>query len=161
MDPITLMATAQTAYSALKTAIAAGKEIQGMAGDLSSLWGSVAEIVKIAHGEVSVTTVVTGKTPEEIAMERFAAKQKALEMSQEIKNKFVGTYGLNAWDSVQAEVVRIRKETEQIRLEQERLREKRRREMMAMMETAVIAVGCLFIALVVIGGAFVLMVHSR
>ena len=44
MDPLTILAAAQAAYAGIQAGIAAGKEIQGMAADLSELWGSVAKL---------------------------------------------------------------------------------------------------------------------
>jgi hypothetical protein len=161
MDPITLMATAQTAYSALKVAIDTGKEMQGMAADLSSLWSSVAQIVRVAHEEVPVTSITSGKSPEQIAMERFAAKQKAMEMSYEIKNAFVGQYGLAAWDTIQSEVVKIRKEAERIRLEQERLKQKRAAEIKSALEIGVIVAGSIAGILIIGAGLFVAFVHPH
>ena len=119
MDPLTLLAGAQAAYSAIQAGIAAGKEIQGMAADLSDLWGSVAKLTHISAEKPS-TTIFSNKTPEQIAIERFTAKAEAQELAAKAKNLFVGRFGLAAWDQVLREVVEIRKEAERQRYEEER-----------------------------------------
>ena len=67
MDPLTLLAAAQAAYAGIQAGIAAGKEIQGMAQDLSELWGSVAKLTHISAEKPS-TTIFSNKSAEQIAM---------------------------------------------------------------------------------------------
>jgi hypothetical protein len=119
MDPLTILAGAQAAYAALQAGIAAGKEIQGMAADLSELWGSVAKLTHIS-AEKPLTNIFSNKSAEQIAMERYAAKAEAQDLALKAKNMFVGRFGLAAWDRVQREVIEIRKEIERQRWEEER-----------------------------------------
>ena len=119
MDPLTILAAAQAAYSALQSGIAAGKEIQGMAADLSELWGSVAKLTHISAEKPS-TSIFSNKSAEQIAMERFAAKAEAQDLALKAKNMFIGRFGLAAWDQVQREVIEIRKEIERQKYEEER-----------------------------------------
>ena len=119
MDPLTILAAAQAAYSALQAGIAAGKEIQGMAADLSELWGSVAKLTHISAEKPS-TNIFSNKSAEQIAMERYAAKAEAQDLALKAKNMFVGRFGLAAWDQVQREVIEIRKEIERQKYEEER-----------------------------------------
>jgi hypothetical protein len=119
MDPLTILAAAQAAYSALQAGIAAGKEIQGMAADLSELWGSVAKLTHISAEKPS-TNIFSKKSAEQIAMERYAAKAEAQDLALKAKNMFVGRFGLAAWDQVQREVIEIRKEIERQKYEDER-----------------------------------------
>jgi hypothetical protein len=121
MDPLTILAVAQTAYAAIKTGIAAGKEIQHMAADLSDLWGSLAKLTQIA-AEPPKKTFFNDKSAEQIAIERYTAKAEALDLTLKARNLFVGTYGLAAWDQVQREVINIRKEIERQRWEDEKAR---------------------------------------
>ena len=114
MDPLTILAAAQTAYGALQAGIAAGKEIQSMAADLSELWGSVAKLTHIS-AETPRISVFSKKSAEQIAMERYAAKAEAQDLALRAKNMFVGKFGLAAWDQVQKEVINIRKEIEKQR----------------------------------------------
>ena len=119
MDPLTILAAAQAAYSALQAGIAAGKEVQGMAADLSELWGSVAKLTHISAEKPS-TNIFSDKSAEQIAMERFAAKAEAQDLALKAKNMFIGRFGLAAWDQVQREVIEIRKEIERQKYEEER-----------------------------------------
>jgi len=119
MDPLTILAVAQTAYAAIKTGIAAGKEIQHMAADLSDLWGSLAKLTQIA-AEPPKKTFFNDKSAEQIAIERYTAKTEAHDLTLKARNLFVGTYGLAAWDQVQREVINIRKEIERQRWEDEK-----------------------------------------
>lgn len=111
MDPLTVLALAQTAFHGLKAGIAAGKEIQHMAKDLSDLWGSLAKLTQIA-AEPAKPSVFSRKTAEQIAIERYTARAEAQDLAAKAKNMFVGQFGLAAWDQVQREVINIRKEIE-------------------------------------------------
>ena len=111
MDPLTVLALAQTAFSGLKAGIAAGKEIQHVAKDLSDLWGSLAKLTQIA-AEPPRKSVFSNKSAEQIAIERYTAKAEAQDLAAKAKNMFVGQFGLSAWDQVQREVINIRKEIE-------------------------------------------------
>jgi len=111
MDPLTVLALAQTAFAGLKAGIAAGKEVQHMAKDLSDLWGSLAKLTQIA-AEPPRKSLFSSKSPEQIAIERYTAKAEAQDLAAKAKNMFVGQFGLAAWDQVQREVINIRKEIE-------------------------------------------------
>jgi hypothetical protein len=111
MDPLTVLALAQTAFAGLKAGIAAGKEIQHVAKDLSDLWGSLAKLTQIA-AEPPRKSLFSNKSPEQIAIERYTAKAEAQDLTAKAKNMFVGQFGLAAWDQVQREVINIRKEIE-------------------------------------------------
>jgi len=122
MDPLTILAIAQTAYGGLKAGIAAGKEIQHMAKDLSELWGSLAKLTQLA-ADPPKKTIFNRKSAEQIAIERYTAKAEAQDLALKAKNMFVGQYGLAAWDQVQREVINIRKEIERERYMAEKERE--------------------------------------
>jgi hypothetical protein len=111
MDPLTVLALAQTAFAGLKAGIAAGKEIKHVAKDLSDLWGSLAKLTQIA-AEPPRKSLFSSKSPEQIAIERYTAKAEAQDLTAKAKNMFVGQFGLAAWDQVQREVINIRKEIE-------------------------------------------------
>ena len=153
MDPLTLLATAQAAYSGIQAAIAAGKEIQSMAADLSDLWGSVAKLTYISAEKPS-SNIFTRKTAEQIAIERYTAKAEANELALKAKNLFVGHYGLAAWDQIQREVIAIRKEMEREKYEEE----KRKAEMMEnIQETAVVSIIVLFMVSIMLGVGIILL----
>lgn len=122
MDPLTILAVAKGSYEAIKAGIAMGKEMQGMAKDLSNLWKACGDLTHAAAKPSSGLT--SGKSMEQVAMEAYAAKAEALKMSAEIKNFFISKYGLAGWDQVQLIVIEMRKEQKRLELENKKKREK-------------------------------------
>lgn len=116
MDPLTLLALAKGSYEAIKAGIAVGKEIQGMAGDMGSLFDSVAAITRAA-AKPPRGNLLEGKSAEQMAMEAYAAKAEADQMMADLKNHFVGEFGIVAWDQVVAATTRIKKEQRAAALE--------------------------------------------
>ena len=135
MDPLSILAIAQTAYSGLQAGIAAGKEIQHMAKDLSDLWGSLARLTHLSS-EKSTSHIFSRKSAEQIAIERYTAKAEAQELALKAKNLFVGKYGLAAWDQIQREVINIRKEIERQKFEEDKAKAAQMEEIK---ETAVVS----------------------
>jgi len=148
MDPLTILAAAQAAYGALQAGIAAGKEIQSMAADLSDLWGSLAKLTQIA-ADPPKKTFFNDKSAEQIAIERYAAKAEAYDLTLKARNMFVGTYGLAAWDQVQREVINIRKEIERQKWEEERATIARMKEMKEAGAVTIIVLGILSVMFIV------------
>ena len=148
MDPLTILAVAQTAYGAIKAGIAAGKEIQHMAKDLSDLWGSLAKLTQIA-ADPPKKTFFNSKSAEQIAIERYTAKAEALDLTLKARNLFVGTYGLAAWDQVQREVINIRKEIERQKWEDEKARAAQLEEIREAGVVTVIVLGILSVMFVI------------
>lgn len=148
MDPLTILAVAQTAYGAIKAGIAAGKEIQHMAKDLSDLWGSLAKLTQIA-ADPPKKTFFNSKSAEQIAIERYTAKAEALDLTLKARNLFVGTYGLAAWDQVQREVINIRKEIERQKWEDAKARVARLEEIREAGVVTVIVLGILSVMFVI------------
>ena len=143
MDPLSVLAAATAAYNALRTGIEVGKELQGMAGDLSSLWQSAAQLTRMAADPPKKTLFLNEKDAEAKAIEIYVAKQKALEMTLAARNMFIGQYGLNAWDGIQKEVIRIKREAERMRIEEERATEQRREEIKEVAVVTLIVMGIL------------------
>lgn len=138
MDPLTILAGAQAAYAAIQAGIAAGKEIQGMAADLSELWGSLAKLTQIA-AEPPRASIFSRQSAEQIAMERYAARAEAQDLALKARNMFVGQFGLDAWDQVQREVINIRKEIERQKWEADRVLTERIEHIKAIFAVIVIA----------------------
>ena len=109
MDPLTLLALAKGSYEAIKAGIAVGKEMQGMAADLGSLFDSVAAITRAAASPPR-GSLTSGKSAQQLAMEAYAAKAEADSMMAELKNYFIGEFGIAAWDQVVSETTRIKKQ---------------------------------------------------
>jgi hypothetical protein len=121
MDPLTLLAAAKVSYEALKAGIAVGKELQGMAGDLGSLFDSVAAITRAAADPKG--NFAAGKSAQQIAMEAYAAKAEADAMMAELKNHFIGEFGIAAWDQVVSATTQIKKDQKAAALEAEKAQE--------------------------------------
>ena len=157
MDPLTILAGAQAAYAAIQAGIAAGKEIQGMAADLSELWGNLAKLTQIA-AEPPAKTFFNSKSAEQIAIERYTAKAEAHDLALKARNLFVGTYGLAAWDQVQREVINIRKEIERQKWEDRKARDAKLEEIREAGAVTVIVLGILSV-MFIIGVIFLEKIH--
>jgi len=121
MDPATIaliFGAAKTAFSAIQTGLKVGKDIQSMVGDVSKLYGSVAKLTQAAANPPK-PKLFSKKSAEEIAIEIVTMRQQALEWQEQVKNEFVSRYGLQVWDQVQRELIKVRK---QQRLQEENAR---------------------------------------
>ena len=150
MDPLTLLAAAKASYEALKAGIAVGKELQSMAKDLGSLFDSVAAITRVAADPKS--SLMAGKSAQQIAMEAYAAKAEADQMMEELKNHFIGEFGISAWDQVLSHTTQIKKEMKVAALEAQKEQE----ELMQ----AVMTWGSVFLAIVMVAVCIVLLILS-
>jgi len=111
MDPITAIGIASTAYSAIKKGFAVGKEVESMTADLGR-WMNAINDVKTSHSKAKGRRF--GSVEEE-ALETFAAKKKAEQMENDLRNYIVGQYGVNAWQDIiriQADLRKKQKEEE-------------------------------------------------
>jgi len=108
VDPLTLLAAAKASYEAIKAGIAVGKELQSMASDMGSLFDSVAAITRTAADPKG--NLMSGKSAQQIAMEAYAAKAEADQMMEELKNHFIGEFGIAAWDQVLSATTQIKKQ---------------------------------------------------
>ena len=79
-----------------------------MAKDLGSLFDSVAAITRVAADPKG--SLMAGKSAQQIAMEAYAAKAEADKMMEELKNHFIGEFGIAAWDQVLSHTTQIKKE---------------------------------------------------
>ena len=150
MDPLSLLAAAKVSYEAIKAGIAVGKELQGVAADLGSLFDSVAAITRTAADPKG--DLLAGKSAQQIAMEAYAAKAEADSMMEELKNTFIGEFGIAAWDQVVAATTQIKKDQKAAALEAQKEQEELMHTVMvwgsAILAT-VVALVC--IVLVIIG----------
>ena len=147
MDPLTLLALAKASYEAVKGGIAIGKELQGVAGDLGSLFDSVAAITRHA-AQPPRGSLLSGKTAEQMAMEAYAAKAEADQLMADLKNHFVGEYGLAAWDQVVAATTQIMKDQKAAALQAEKDQDEFMQTVMtwgAALLTIVVTVVCLIL----------------
>jgi hypothetical protein len=112
MDPATIsliFGGAKMAYEAIKGGISVGKEIQGMAGDVAKLYGSVAKLTQLSAAPPK-PKLFSGVTVEEMAMDIVVKRKQAQAWYHEVQNAFVSVYGLRGWEEVQREIVHIQKQ---------------------------------------------------
>ena len=121
MDPITALTVATAAYNTIKKGFQVGKEVESMAGDLGR-WMNAINAVKTSHSKAKGRRF--GSVEEE-ALETFAAKKKAEQMENDLRNFIVGQYGVNAWQ----DIVRIQADLRKKQKEAELLAAKQRDEL--------------------------------
>ena len=149
MDPLSLLAAAKVSYEAIKAGIAVGKELQGMAGDLGSMFDSVAAITRSAAEPKG--NFAAGKSAQQIAMEAYAAKAEADAMMADLKNHFIGEFGIAAWDQVVAATTQIKKDQKAAALEAQKEQEELMHTVMAWgsaILATVVALVCIVVVII-------------
>ena len=127
VDPITAVATATAAFNTIKSAFAAGRDIEGMAGDLSRWMGAVSDIKKAEEYSKKpplFKKLFAAGSIEEEAMQAFMAKKKAEDMREELKNIISFTRGPSAWEELLKTEADIRKRRQQAIYDQQERRRK-------------------------------------
>ena len=111
MDPITIISGATVAFNALKKGFALGKDLQSMSGQLSKWAGHMSDL---GQAEKQVKNPPWWKSlsgsVEAEAIEVFAAKKKAEQMRQELKDHISWTMGPYVWDELVRIEAKIRKQ---------------------------------------------------
>ena len=126
MDPISAMATASAAFSALKKGFAIGRDIESMASDLSRWMGALSDLdqmEKEAKNPPIFKKLFAGQSVEQEAITTFANKQKAEQQRYELRQWICLTLGKSKWDELvrmEGEIRKRRKET--LYLQRERRR---------------------------------------
>ena len=127
MDPISAMATASAAFSALKKGFAIGRDIESMASDLSRWMGALSDLdqaEKEAKNPPIFKKLFAGKSVEQEAVEAFAAKKKAQQQRYELQQWISLTMGKSKWDELVRMEGQIRKRRQETLYRQ---RERRRK----------------------------------
>ncbi len=124
MEPITTsIAIATSAFNLVSKSVAAGRDLNSVLGNLGKYMGAVNDIeYKSKKKPRLFQKIFTGSSIEEEAMEAFAAKKKAEQMTQELKTWINLAYGPKAWDEIlhmQAEIRKRRRELVYKKKEQE------------------------------------------
>ena len=150
MDPVTLMAGATASYNAVKRAIAAGQELESMIGSLSK-WMSCLSDLDQAEREAKNPPIFkklfSGKSIEQEALEIFAAKQKAQQQRDELR-QFIGlTLGQSKWNELVATEARIRKQRQETMYAQ---RERRRKFVEILAWVSLISLGATVLVIFVL-----------
>lgn len=127
LDPMSALATASATFNVIKRGFEVGRDIEQMAGDLSRWMGAMSDLTEAEHqikNPPIFKKLFSGKSIEQEAIEIFAAKRKAEQMREELK-QFIGwTMGSKAWDQLLAMEGQIRKERQDTLYNQARRRQK-------------------------------------
>jgi hypothetical protein len=103
IDPASAIAIATTAFSGIKKAVAAGKEISELGKDISSFGRAVSDLDYMGN-KAKDPPLWKRLDPkfDTSAIEIWAAQQKAKEMREELRQHISLYYGPSAWDSIVA-----------------------------------------------------------
>ena len=148
MDPVSAIAVAGSAFSAIKSGFAAGREVESMGKDIMRWMGAIQDI-KQGH-EKEKKRKSRFATVEEEALESWIIKKKAEEMEDELRQFISLQYGPSAWQQLikmQADIRKQRQEEE----------EARQRKIRQNIEYAIAAFLILVTAAIVVSGALLIM----
>lgn len=125
MDPITIIATATTAFNAIKKGIQIGKDIHGVSKDLGKFAEAISDLTFVENKIKNPPWYKSfSGSVEQEAIEIFAAKKKADAMRDELKNFISFSYGLSAWNELLAIEAQVRKERQEQIYKKQELKEK-------------------------------------
>jgi len=149
MDPVTAMATASAAFNTIKKGFAVGRDIEQMASDLGRWMGALSDIEqaeKEAKNPPIFKKLFSGQSIEQEAMEAFAAKKKAQQQRDELKQWLQFTVGSKAWDELLQMEGQIRKQRQETLYRQ---RERRQKFIEIVVIAAAMIVGLGLLAIVI------------
>jgi len=127
LDPVSALATASAAFNVIKKGFEVGRDIEQMAGDLGRWMGAMSDLSEAEHqikNPPIFKKLFAGKSVEQEAMEIFAAKKKAEQMREELKQNIQWSLGTRAWDELIRMEGQIRKERQETLYNQARRRQK-------------------------------------
>ena len=117
VDPVSAMAIAGAAFSALKKGVSIGRDIESMGRDLSRWMGAVSDIDR-AHHEAKNPPIFkklfNGASVEQEAIELFTQKKQLENQRDELRKLISAMCGPNAWQELlrmEADIRKRRKET--------------------------------------------------
>jgi len=117
VDPISAMAIAGSAFSALKKGVSIGRDIESMGRDLSRWMGAVSDIDR-AHHEAKNPPIFkklfNGASVEQEAIQLFTQKKQLENQRDELRKLISAMCGPNAWQELirmEADIRKQRKET--------------------------------------------------
>lgn len=150
MDPVSAMAIAGSAFSAIKSGFAAGREVETMSKDIMRWMGAIQDI-KQGH-EKEKKKKSRFASVEEEALESWIIKKRAEEMEDELRQFITLSYGPSAWQDL------IRMQAK-IRTERMEAAEARKRRIKQNIEYALAGFLILVIAAVIVCGIILIAAH--
>ena len=127
IEVVAAVSAASSAFNAIKAGFSAGRDIEGMAKDLSRWMGAVSDINKADEYNKRpplFKKLFNAGSVEEEAMQIFMAKKKAEDMRNELKNIITFTRGPSAWDELLRTEGDIRKKRQKAIYDQKERRRK-------------------------------------
>ena len=127
VDPVSALATATAAFNVLKKGFQIGSDIESMASDLGrwmNAMSDLSEAERQAKNPPIFKKLVFKGSVEQEAMEIFAAKKKAVQMREDLRNYISWTYGKSHWDELVRMEAQIRKERQETIYKQAQRRKK-------------------------------------
>ncbi len=118
MDPITIAAAS---FAAIRSGVAAGKELSELSKHIGSLWGAIDQ-ARSDHSSAQ-NSPFRGSTEEE-AMDTFISLQKAKDFEDQLRSIIMETRGYGAWQ----ELIKLRAEIKERKRKAELARQVKRRE---------------------------------
>ena len=127
IEVVAAVSAASSAFNAIKAGFSAGRDIEGMAKDLSRWMGAVSDINKADEYNKRpplFKKLFNAGSVEEEAMQIFMAKKKAEDMRNELKNIITFTRGPSAWEELLRTEGDIRKKRQKAIYDQKERRRK-------------------------------------
>tara|TARA_B100000989_G_C19202544_1_gene328402 strand:- start:42 stop:524 length:483 start_codon:yes stop_codon:yes gene_type:complete len=127
IEVVAAVSAASSAFNAIKAGFSAGRDIEGMAKDLSRWMGAVSDINKAEEYNRKpplFKKLFNAGSVEEEAMQIFMAKKKAEDMRNELKNIITFTRGPSAWEELLRTEGDIRKKRQKAIYDQKERRRK-------------------------------------
>ena len=124
MDPISCVTLAAGAFKTIKSAIAAGRDLQDMTSQLSTWGKAFSDFSNLEERQKNPPwwQKTFKGSDEETALEIFAHKKKMESMREEIKGHISWNYGPKAWEEVlQIEASMRKRRKEELYKKQERI----------------------------------------
>ena len=121
IDPVTALGVATTAFNAIKTGFQAGRDVEGMAGDLSRWMGAVSDIKKaeeLNQKPPLFKKLFAAGSVEEEALQTLMARKKTEDMRDQLKNIIMFSRGHGAWEELLRTEADIRKKRQKMIYEQ-------------------------------------------
>jgi len=115
-DPITAMATASAAFSALKKGFQVGRDIETMVGDLSRWMSALSDIEqaeKEAKNPPIFKKLFAGKSIEQEALEIVMHKKQMQDQRDQLRQLIQFTCGESVWQDLLRQEAQIRKQRQE------------------------------------------------
>ena len=127
IEVVAAVSAASSAFNAIKAGFSAGRDIEGMAKDLSRWMGAVSDIKKADEYNKKpplFKKLFSAGSVEEEAMQIFMAKKKAEDMRNELRQLISFTRGPAAWDELLRTEADIRKKRQKLIYDQKERQKK-------------------------------------